>query len=75
MYHNDTDGNLSALRYYQDKLEKFEHVEAKYIVEAQPILDQIEALSSELRHLAMHYEHEYGYEFDWKEDIDNVVGV
>ena len=73
-YPDNTCANTVALNAYLRRQEQFEQIEAMYQNEAQPILDQIEALANELKHLSMHYEDEYGYEFDHIEDIRNVIG-
>lgn len=69
------DGNTAALNEYERKVDRFERIESMYQMESLAILEKMEEIADQLKHLAMHYEDEYGYEFDWKEDIKNVLGV
>lgn len=66
---------MEALKQYEQKVDNFDRVEAIYQRDSFPILEQIEALVDELKNLSLHYEDEFGYEFDWREDIKNAIGV
>ena len=57
----NTDGNLNALRKYEDEQEKAEIAEEKFLAIVQPYIDEIGILIAAIKSSADDFE---GYDFD-----------